>query len=100
MSEIEPAQPPLEPRPVQSLTRLERKWLKRRYCGFCEASLMGKSCFALSGEYALPVIEGVRDQEEIVNLGPPCDMDMKRAQALTFYKPRPRLPSRLNGEVG
>ena len=45
----------------------------------------------MSGEYALPVVEGVRDQEEIVQLGPPCNMDEKRAKALAHYMPRAAL---------
>ena len=73
---------------VKNLTRLERRWLKSRICGFCEISLMSRCCGAHSGLYTLPVIEGVRDKEEIVDLGPPCDMDERRAHALAQYKPR------------
>ena len=75
-------------RTVASLSRLERQWLKRRVCGFCEAPMLGKLCYAPSGEHELPVIEGVRDKPEIVDLGPPCDMDENRAKALAHYKPR------------
>lgn len=75
-------------RTVASLTRLERKWLNRRHCGFCEAPLIGAHCYAHSGEHVLPIIEGVRDAEEVVDLGPPCNMDERRADALSRYKPR------------
>lgn len=75
-------------RTIASLTRLEKQWLKRRYCGFCDASALGSMCYAYSGEYALPIVDGVRDKEEVVDLGPPCDMDERRAHWLTFYKPR------------
>lgn len=70
------------------LTKLQRAFLKRRVCGFCEVSLLASHCGALSGEYALPIIEGVRDQEEVVDLGPPCNMAERRASALAAYKPR------------
>jgi hypothetical protein len=75
-------------RPVASLTRLEKAWLKQRYCGFCEAPLLGSLCYAHSGEYELPVIEGVRDKPEIVDLGPKCNMDERRVKALGHYRPR------------
>lgn len=75
-------------RTLESLTRLERKWLSRRYCGWCEQSALAKRCGAMCGPYTLPVIEGVRDQEEVVNLGDPCDMDERREHALKSYKPR------------
>lgn len=75
-------------RTVESLSRLERQWMKRRICGFCEVYLTGNRCGALSGLYTLPVIEGVRDKEEVVDLGPPCDMDQRRAHALQNYHPR------------
>jgi hypothetical protein len=79
----------LDRRTLASLTRLERQWCKRRYCGFCDAPLLGSHCYAYSGEYELPVVEGVRDKPEIVDLGPPCDMDIARAAALKHYVPRP-----------
>lgn len=75
-------------RPISSLTKLEKAWLRRRVCGFCEASLLGSSCCAYSGEHVLPVVEGVRDAEETVDLGPPCNMDEQREKALAHYKPR------------
>jgi len=75
-------------RTVASLTRLERKWLKVRHCSFCEAPMLGSYCYAYSGEHVLPIIEGVRDAEETINLGPPCNMDERRAHALTHYRPR------------
>jgi hypothetical protein len=96
----EPAESPR--RTVESLSRLERQWCKRRYCGFCEAPLLGSLCYAHSGEYELPVIEGVRDKPEIVDLGPPCDMDAARARALEHYKPRPsrqRAPRKARGDA-
>lgn len=77
-----------ECRTVASLSRLERQWLRRRFCGFCEISALSSSCGAASGIHTLPIIEGVRDQEEEVDLGPPCDMDEGRAAALRLYKPR------------
>ncbi len=70
-----------QPRPVDSLTRLERKWLKRRYCGFCEASLVGNSCYAMRGAFAP------------VPTAKPCNMDVQRAKALQHYKPRASLLS-------
>lgn len=75
-------------RTLDSLTRLGRRWLSSRFCGFCEASCLGRDCGALSGKYALPIIEGVRDEEEVIDLGPPCNMDARRAKWLTSYKPR------------
>ena len=75
-------------RSVASLDRFERAWCKRRYCGFCAAPLLGSVCYAHSGEHTLPVIEGVRDEEEVVDLGPPCDMDERRGLALLHYRPR------------
>lgn len=57
-------------------------------CGFCEVRLLGSFCGGYSGEHVLPVIAGVRDKEEVVDLGPPCDMDERRAHALQHYKPR------------
>lgn len=75
-------------RTVASLSKQERQWCRRRYCGFCEASLLGSMCYAQSGEHTLPIIEGVRDQEEVIDLGPACDMDKRRGQALAAYKPR------------
>jgi hypothetical protein len=75
-------------RDLASLTKLERQWLKGRMCGFCEANMLGSSCYAHSGEWTLSPLEGVRDKEEVIDLGPPCDMDERRAQALTFYRPR------------
>ena len=80
----------IPPRPMESLSRLERKWIKRHYCGWCEIRLSASSCGAMCGPYALPVVEGVRGREEVVDLGKPCDMDVRRAVALTHYKPRPR----------
>jgi len=77
-----------EKRTVASLSRLEKAWLRVRYCGFCDARLLGSSCYALSGMYELPVVAGVRDRPEMVDLGPGCDMDEKRAQALKSYRPR------------
>lgn len=77
-----------ESRPVASLSRLEKAWLRRRYCGWCEAWALSARCGAQHGKHILPIIEGVRDQEEIVDLGPPCDMDERRAKALQQYKPR------------
>ena len=79
-------------RTVASLTRLEKAWCRRRFCGFCEAPLLGSCCYAYSGEYELPAIDGVRDTPEVVNLGPACDMDKRRAVALTHYRPRVALP--------
>lgn len=73
---------------VKSLPKLQRQWLKRRRCGFCEISVLSPRCCGYSGEYELPVIEGVRDKAEIVALGPPCNMDERRAQCLAQYKPR------------
>lgn len=78
----------VERRTLASLTKLERAWLRRRVCGFCEAKLVGTMCYAHSGLHTLPIIEGVRDKEEVVDLGPPCDMDVQRAKALATYKPR------------
>lgn len=78
----------VERRPVASLTRLEKAWLRRRQCGFCEAPMLGSLCYALEGPYALPVIDGVRESEEIINLPPKCDMDERRAAALKQYKAR------------
>ena len=75
-------------RSVASLSRLEKRWLRERYCGFCEAPMLGSRCYALSGDYELPVIEGVRDKPEIVDLGPPCNMDERRAHALMQYRAR------------
>lgn len=77
-----------EQRTIASLTRLEKNWLRNKHCGFCETSCLGDTCFAYSGSHVLPVIEGVRDQEEVVDLGPPCNMDEKRAGWLKSYKPR------------
>jgi hypothetical protein len=76
-------------RVMASLSRLERAWLKRRHCSFCEALLTSANCGAHSGPHTLPIIEGVRDKEVVVDLGPPCDMDERRAHALQHYKPRP-----------
>lgn len=78
----------IESRPVASLTRLEKAWLRVRVCGFCEARLLGSSCYAMRGEYVLPIVEGVRDREETIDLGEPCNMDKLRARALLSYKPR------------
>ena len=73
---------------TEQFTRLERAWLKRRVCGFCEIGLMSNCCGSYKGEHTLPIIEGVRDQEEIIDLGPGCDMPEKRQAALLQYKPR------------
>ncbi len=78
-----------EVRTTASLSRLEKLWLKRRVCGFCEIGLLSRSCGGYSGPHTLPIIEGVRDEEEVVDLGPPCNMDEKRAAALRHYRPRP-----------
>lgn len=78
----------LAARPVSSLTRLEKQWCKRRHCGFCEASLLGQQCYAMSGKYVLPAMQGVRSRAKTIELGPPCNMDQRRAQALQHYKPR------------
>jgi hypothetical protein len=77
-------------RTMASLSRLERAWIGRRGCGFCDAPLSGSRCYAPSGSYVLPVIEGVRDKEELIDLGPPCNLDERRAAALKHYKPRAR----------
>lgn len=77
-----------EARTIASLSKLERAWLKRRFCGWCEAPALGSHCYAQSGNHVLPVIEGVRDKPETIDLGPPCDMDQRRAEALELYKPR------------
>jgi len=68
----------LEPRPLASLTRLERKWLKGRLCGWCEVRLTASRCGAMCGSFS-PVPETE-----------PCDMDVKRATALQRYSPRAR----------
>ena len=75
-------------RTLESLTRLERNWLKRRFCGFCETSCLAKRCGAMSGPHVLPPVEGVRDKPETVDLGQPCDMDIRRSVWLASYKPR------------
>jgi hypothetical protein len=80
---------PARGRTLESLTRLEKRWLKGRFCRFCDAPCLGSLCYAYSGEYVLPVIDGVRDKEETVDLGPACNMDEMRASWLAHYKPRP-----------
>lgn len=84
-----------EARTVASLSKHERAWLKRRVCGFCEIGMLSTCCGGYSGEMELPAIEGVRDEPELIDLGPPCNMDEKRAKALAHYKPR---PNRRRGE--
>lgn len=79
-------------RTIASLLRLEKAWCRRHRCGWCDASLLASHCYALSGKYTLGVVEGVRDREETINLGEPCNMDEVRAKALAQYKPRPRHP--------
>lgn len=79
-------------RTIESLTRLERQWLKRRRCSVCEAPALGQHCYALSGTYTLPIVDGVRDQEEEIDLGPPCNMDERRGEALKQYNPRRYAP--------
>lgn len=37
-------------RTPESLTRLEKAWLKRRYCAWCEAPTTLNTCFAMYGE--------------------------------------------------
>jgi len=78
-----------ETRTVESLTRLEKAWLKRRLCGWCEVNLLGKNCYAMTGKYILSPIKGVREKEEVMDLGKPCNMDEQRAEALKHYRPRP-----------
>lgn len=86
-------------RTVASLSPLERAWLKRRVCGFCECSMLRQRCGGGFGLHELPVIEGVRGKPEIVDLGPPCDMDERRAHVLASYKPRkPPIPRGPRGE--
>lgn len=75
------------PRTLASLTKLERQWLRRRYCGWCEQSALASRCGAIDAPYTLRVIDGER--ERVVDLGPPCDMDERRGNALLGYKPRP-----------
>ena len=70
------------------MTPLARRWIKSRICGFCEVYLTAKHCGAPHGLYTMPIIKGVRDKEEVVDLGPPCNMDERRAAALATYKPR------------
>lgn len=90
-----------EVRTLASLSRLEKQWLKRKHCAWCEAPCLGKSCYSHSGMHELPVIEGVRDEPVMVDLGPPCNMDERRAQWLKSYKPRaPSTPTQSpQGEV-
>ena len=57
-------------RTLESLSRLERKWLRRRFCGWCEISCLATKCGARS------------------DLTPSCDMDERRAKWLESYKPR------------
>jgi hypothetical protein len=85
-------------RTVASLSRLEKAWLRRRHCAFCEAPLLGSLCYAHSGEYELPVIEGVRDKPEVIDLGPKCNMDERRAIALQHYRPRTHAASMREGK--
>jgi len=73
---------------LDSLSKLERKWLSRRVCGWCETSMLASRCGAMCGTMMLPAIEGVRDHEVEVELGAPCNMDEKRAAALKCYRPR------------
>ena len=41
----------LEPRTPESLTRLERAWLKRRYCAWCEAPVHVNACYSMYGKH-------------------------------------------------
>ena len=75
-------------RTMESLSKLERRYIRRRVCGFCEVNLSSYRCGGYHGPHTLPIIEGVRNEEETVDLGPPCNMDEKRAMALQYYKPR------------
>jgi hypothetical protein len=72
-----------DPRSLESLTRLERRWLKRRECGLCEAPLHRNTCYAMTGSLT---INGRK-----VNLGPQCSIekhDQRRGNALASYRPR------------
>jgi hypothetical protein len=80
--------PKLTVEEVQALPKQARRWMRSRICGWCEISLMSRRCGGYSGEHTLPVIEGVRDEEEVVDLGPACNMDERRGLALKHYKPR------------
>lgn len=89
-----------ETRTVESLTRLEKAWLKRRLCGWCEVNLLGKNCYAMTGKYILSPIKGVLEKEEVMDLGKPCNMDEQRAEALKHYKPRATAIREMGGERG
>ena len=38
------------PRTPESLSRLEKSWLRRRYCGWCEAPVDTNTCFCMYGD--------------------------------------------------
>ncbi len=61
---------PEEARGLDTLTRLERQWLRRRFCGWCDISCLATRC-------------GAR-----FDMGTPCNMDRQRAVWLQSYKPR------------
>jgi hypothetical protein len=72
-----------KPRSVESLTKLERNWLKRRECGWCEAQLHSNTCYAMTGS--------VEINGRTLRFGGACsveDRDYRRGIALATYKPR------------
>lgn len=56
-----------------ALTKGQRRFLQRRYCGWCEARIDGDTCHAMFGEKCTP-----------------ADMQARREAALLTYRPRAR----------
>lgn len=78
------------PRTPESLTRLERAWLKRRACAWCEAPTHVNACYAMQGSMRV----GPRGDRSTFKFPPQCtdaELNERRGRWLAeAYKPRAR----------